>query len=99
MHDSYFSYKKGKLAWAEVGQDVRWSWEVNSNIVVYDMLSGKRQRLTTGAKYFSPDLSSDASKIVAFQTSPELKYHLHVLSSADGDHQPTCKGRLTPRSG
>jgi len=82
--DSYFSYKNGKLVWAEVGQNERWSWGVNSNIILYDMFTYKKRKLTSSSKYFSPDLSFDTEKIVAFQSTPELKYNLHILSSEDG---------------
>jgi len=82
--DNYFSYKKGKLAWAEVGQNERWSWGVNSNIIVYDMFTYKRKKLTSSAKYFSPDLSYDGKRIVVTRNTPNLKYNLHIISSEDG---------------
>jgi hypothetical protein len=82
--DNYFSYKSGKLVWAEVGQDERWSWDVNSNIVIYDMSNYQRKKLTSSTKYFSPDLSSDGKRIIVFHSTPELRYHLHIISSEDG---------------
>ena len=82
--DNYFSYKNGKLAWAELGQDERWSWAVNSNIIIYDMFEYKRRKLTTSTKYFSPDLSYDGEKIVVFHNTPEMKYNLHIISSENG---------------
>jgi hypothetical protein len=82
--DSYFSYKNGKLLWAEIGQDERWGWDVNSNIVLYDMFTYKKTKLTSSTKYFSPDLSYDGKRIVAFRSTPNLRYNLHVLSSEDG---------------
>ena len=83
--DNYFSNKNGKLLWAELGQDTRWSWKIYSNIIVYDMQTKKRRRITHSSKYFSPDLSFDGSKIVAFHTSPELRYNLSIISSASGE--------------
>lgn len=85
--DNYFSYKNGKLAWAEIGQDERWSWGVNSNIVVYDMFTYKKKKLTSSTKYFSPDISYDGKKLVVFQSTPDLRYNLHILSSEDGSLQ------------
>jgi hypothetical protein len=82
--DNYFSYKNGKLAWAELGQDERWSWDVNSNIVIYDMFTFQKKKLTSSTKYFSPDLSYDGKKIVVFQSTPDLRYNLHILSVEDG---------------
>lgn len=83
--DNYYSYKDGKLVWAEVGQDERWSWGVHSNIILYDMFTYKKHKLTSSSKYFSPDLSFDGKKVVVFQSTPNLKYSLHVISSENGN--------------
>ncbi len=78
--DNYYAYRKGRLIWAELGQDVRWTWKTYSNIIVYDMATGNRKRLTHSQKYYSPDLSPDGKEIVAFHITPELKYRLHILA-------------------
>lgn len=83
--DSYFTQKNGKIAWAEYGQDERWSWKSYSNIVIFDLSTKKRKRINHSSKYFSPDLSFDGKKIVVFETTPELKYNLSIISSDNGD--------------
>jgi hypothetical protein len=82
--DNYYSYKNDKIVWAELGQDERWSWQTKSNIVTYDIRAKKRTRITSSARYFSPDLSDDGKKLVVFQATPELGYHLLIISSEDG---------------
>jgi hypothetical protein len=82
--DSYYSYKNEKLVWAEVGQDERWGWQVNSNIIYYDIEHRKRKKLTTSSKYFSPDLSYDGKMVVAFHATIDQSYRLHILDVETG---------------
>ena len=83
--DNYFSYKNGRLVWSEIGQDERWGWDVRSNIVLYDMYEAKRKRLNFGARYFSPDINEDGTKIIAFHSTTQLRYNLHILSGETGE--------------
>lgn len=82
--DSYYTYKNEKLLWAEIGQDERWRWQVNSNIIYYDIENRKRKKLTASSKYFSPDLSYDEKRVVAFHASEDLTYRLHILDIESG---------------
>ncbi|MCK5701416.1 MAG: hypothetical protein KAI29_09695, partial [Cyclobacteriaceae bacterium] len=82
--NSYFSYKNEKLVWAEIGQDERWGWQVNSNIIYYDIENSKKRKLTSSSKYFSPDLSYDGEKVVAFHASEDQQYSLHILDVETG---------------
>ncbi len=82
--DNYFSYKNEKLLWVEIGQNERWGWQVNSNIIIYDIENDKRKKLTTSSKYFSPDLSYDGTKIIAFHATENQEYNLHVLEAETG---------------
>ncbi len=78
--DNYFSASDEKLIWAELGQDERWSWQTYSNIVVYDLETKKRRRLTHQKRYFSPDISHDGKQMVVVQNTTQLDCHLHLLS-------------------
>ena len=84
MLDYYYSVRNGQLAWAEVGYDERWGWQIYSNIVTYDTKTGKRTKLTHQEKYYSPDLSHDASKIVAFHTTTDMHYAIRILDAKTG---------------
>ena len=84
MLDYYFSFRNHKLAWAEMGYDERWSWQIYSNIVTYNLETGKRTKLTHQEKYFSPDLSHNGDRIVAFHSTPDLQYAIHILDAETG---------------
>ncbi len=84
MIDNYYAYKNKKLVWTEIGQHERWGWQVNSNIVIYDMSLGTKNKLTKSTKYFSPDITSDGQTLVAVQISQDQKQSIHILSSTDG---------------
>ncbi len=83
--DNYFSFKSGKIVWAELGQDERWAWKSYSNIVTFDIRTNTRKRLNHQKRYFSPDITSDGSRIVVFEVTPELKYRLNIISAESGD--------------
>ena len=82
--DSYFSYRNGMIAWAEIGFHERWGWRDYSNIILYDIHSGRRRKLTQRSRYFSPDISHDGQRIVVFTSSPDLRNALHILGADDG---------------
>jgi len=83
--DTYFSHRNDKLLWAELGQDLRWSWKSYSNIVLYDIKSKQRKRITKSSRYFSPDLSHDGNKVIVFHVEPDQKYNLEIISSENGE--------------
>lgn len=82
--DNYFTYRNGTLAWAELGQDERWSWNTFSNIILYDVEKAKRRKLTSFSRYLSPDISPDKSKIVCFEYKPDNTGSLVIISTTDG---------------
>lgn len=82
--DNYYSYKNNKMVWAELGQDIRWSWKSYSNIVIYDLETEKRDKITSSSRYFSPDISQDGSRVLVFEVTPELKYNLRIISAENG---------------
>jgi len=82
--DDFFSYKNGLLVYSIYKPHMRWSWKDYSGINILDLHSGKRTRLTTGTKYFSPDLSHDGSKIVAAEADPSGKSLLVILDAGNG---------------
>ncbi len=83
--DNYFSYKNNKFVWAELGQDERWSWKSYSNIVIYDLATERRHKITSATRYFSPDISQDGNRLLVFEVTPELKYSLRIISAENGE--------------
>ncbi len=64
-YEDYFSYNNGRIAYATLHPDVRWGYRESSDLVLMDVNTGKRQRITKGERFFSPDISHDGSKLVA----------------------------------
>jgi hypothetical protein len=83
--DDFFTYKNGRLAYTIYKPHSRWSWKDYSGINVLDIHTGKRTRLTTGTKYFSPDISHDGQKIVAAEADPFGKSRLVILDASNGN--------------
>jgi hypothetical protein len=82
--DSYFDYNNGKILYAALRPDVRWSYRDYSELQVLDVKTGVERRLTRHTKYFSPAFSQDGNTIVAAKVDPSGTNQLHVLSAADG---------------
>jgi hypothetical protein len=83
--DDQFSYRNGKIVYAAYESDPRWGWVDYSVIKVLDVATGQQRKLTDKSKYFTPDISSDGSKIAAIQVDINGKSELHILDAATGD--------------
>ncbi len=76
---------KGVLTWSELGYDERWRY-VNYQVVQsYDFDSGKRTKVTSKSKYFSPALSHDLSRYVIVESSEDQNVRLAILSAQTGE--------------
>lgn len=82
--DNYFSYNNGKVIYAAYGTDPRWGYRNYNELVVMDLQTGTRQRITHKTKYFSPSFSGDGKTIVAVQVSALGKSELHLLDAETG---------------
>lgn len=82
--DEHFSYRNGKIVYSAYETDVRWGWRDYGVIKLLDVKTGKQQTLTKKSKYFTPDISSDGSKVVAVQNHNDGSSELHVLNTSDG---------------
>ena len=63
--DDYFTYRNRKIVYTAYHPDVRWQWREYNDVMVYDIVNNTSSKITKGARYFSPDLSHDESKVVA----------------------------------
>jgi hypothetical protein len=78
------SLNAGKLCWAELGFDQRWRNQNFSIIKIYDLQRGKKRKLSSRTRYFSPALSPGGERIVAVEASENLEYRLVVLDAQNG---------------
>jgi len=79
------SVGKGKVVWTEIIPDVRWARSNFSIIKVFDIKLGTEKMLTSKSRYFAPDLSPDATKVVAVETDLQNQYFLVVLAERNGE--------------
>ncbi|TXF88295.1 hypothetical protein FUA23_15050 [Neolewinella aurantiaca] len=81
-----YVHVRGNLAvWMENRVNPRYTNERFSEIILYDMKSGRKKQLTEKGKYFSPSLSFDRRRIVAVEHAPlEGPPAIAVLESNTG---------------
>lgn len=83
--DEQFSYRNGKIVYSAYENNPRWGWQDYSVIKLLDVKTGQQQTLTKKTKYFTPDISSDGTKIAAVQVSIDGKSELHILNVKSGE--------------
>jgi hypothetical protein len=89
--DYYFTHRNGKLLWAELGNDERWSWDTYSNIIIYDIEKQERKKLTHNSRFMSPDLSPDGESIIAYEYKPDRSGSLVIISAENGKVQKSIE--------
>ena len=82
--DNQFSYNNGKIVYASYRPDLRWGWKDYSELKIVDINTGKQHSLTRYSKYFSPDISSDGSTIVAVKVDAKGNSVLQFLDAGNG---------------
>jgi hypothetical protein len=83
--DDYYNFHNGKIIYTTYRPDLRWSWKDFSDIVLFDIQTGRKKKLSSGAKYFSPDLSPDGRQVVAVNIHPGGRSDLHLLDASNGN--------------
>lgn len=79
-----FSVGQRKLAWSETTPHPRWDNYNYSDIVIYDLISGKTSKITHKEKFFSPQLSLDGKRIVVVEFTKEQNCTLVILDAQTG---------------
>ncbi len=79
-----FSYKNGKLVYAAYRNDTRWRWRNYSVLNILDIHTGKQKTLTHKTKYFTPDITSSGTTIVAVELPEQGGSSLVILNAATG---------------
>ncbi len=74
-----------KVTWCVNNMDPRWWNQDFSDIVTYDLQTGRRQEITSEGRYFSPALSPDGSRIAAVKFSIMRQSALVILDSKTGE--------------
>ena len=79
-----FSYSNNFLVWAEYKPDIRWENREYNRIRLLNTRTRTTVTLIKKCRYFSPDISKDAKKIVAVDIDTKNKSSLVILESDKG---------------
>ncbi|MFK7980122.1 MAG: TolB family protein [Saprospiraceae bacterium] len=82
--EKYLSVTGQKAVWTEYEQDPRRNNTNYSNIVSYDFKTKEKVRLTTESRYFSPNFSHSAGRIVTVKVTSNQKNSLIILNANTG---------------
>ena len=80
----YLSISNNYITWTEHQKDIRHANNNYSDIIVYDYNTSKKRKITKNKRYFSPNFSSDGSKITAVQYKENIKYTIDILEASSG---------------
>ena len=87
--DNQFSYRNGRIVYAALLPDLRWGWRDYGAIQLADIHTGRQTTVTRKTKYFSPDISSDGSRIVAVHAGADGNNQLHIIDALSGEKLQT----------
>lgn len=81
QREPYLDVRDGLAVWTEIAQNPRWQNESYSNIVVCNLKTGAKRKITSKGHYLSPSLSFDRKKIVAATYHPARGAALVVMDA------------------
>lgn len=79
------SIRNGKIVWDEEVPDIRWGKKAYSTLVVMDLKTGSKQRLTKKTRYFNPEFSPDGHRIAVVEFSEKAECKLVILDGNTGN--------------
>ena len=82
--EGFLSVNNNKAAWSVYRTNSRWLNRNYNDIMCYDLVTGKRQKITTASKLFSPQFSGSGDKIVAVKADETLKNKIVFINPANG---------------
>ena len=85
--EKIFGASSTKICWAEFRWNSRWAREDYSSIIVYDISSGKKNKLTKTTSYFSPIPNDDGTVIAALHDNDLQQWSIHLLNAETGEVQ------------
>jgi len=83
--DNYFSFNGHLVVYAAYETDPRWGWRDYSVIRVLNPYTGEDRKLTSGTRYFSPDITPDGGRVVTVLEALDGKCELRLLDSRTGE--------------
>ena len=83
--DDYYSYNNGKIVYASYQSDARWGNRDYSVIQLLDIKTKQQKQLTFKSKYFSPDINTKGTEVLAVNTNTDGTNNLHRLDASSGN--------------
>jgi hypothetical protein len=83
--EEWFSYRSGLIAYTAFSTNPRWSLVNFSDIILYDLASGLEVKLTSGERYYTPDISPDLGSVVAIKMNDSLQTELRMVDVLTGE--------------
>ncbi len=82
--DDHLTIGSKKIAWTEFSNNARRGHQDYSDVIIYSLVSNKKQRLTSKERFFSPAFSKDDSKLAAIQIDYNQNNKIVLLDPATG---------------
>jgi len=92
-NDDYYSYKNGRIVYASYQPDLRWGNKEYNAIQLIDTKNGMEQTIVKHSKYYSPDISTDGSRLLAVELDP-IKGSSIVFAANDQSLYVTARNDL-----
>jgi len=88
------SLRNGVALWIEELPHKLWSKVSTSEVIRYELESGRRRRLTRGGAYQAPALSPEGRRVAVIRALPGGSGRLELLDAASGERQRTAAPEL-----
>ncbi len=85
IRDFSMSYANGYISWAEQIPDPLWSKKSYSEIKILNIANGKVRSVKEKTRYFSPDLSSGATKLIVSENTVGNENQLCIIDVESGN--------------
>ncbi|NCU03509.1 MAG: hypothetical protein GXC73_05930 [Chitinophagaceae bacterium] len=81
--DHYYSFRNGKVVYTAFATDARWGWKTYSVLKVWDTRVNEVKKISSKTRLFQPDISPDASTVVAVHYGTDQQTNLRLISLTD----------------
>jgi hypothetical protein len=81
-NETWFGYRNGIIAYTAYETNPRWPLIDYNSVYLYNIKTGQQKRITSKAKYFTPDISPSGEKIVTVFVDPTTETSLRILNSS-----------------
>lgn len=83
--DDYYSYKNGKIVYAAYSSDPRWRINRDYSVIkLLDIYTGQQRQITRKSKYFSPDINTAGTEILAVKVNIDGTNNLCRIDAMSG---------------